>query len=812
MSNLLNDLKFATRQMLKNPGFTLITVLTLALGVGVNAAVFGVLYRVVLKPLPYPQSNRLIQVKGFSQEMGQPDHYLTVREYQTLETECKGFKHIAGFCGTIRNLSGVGVPVRAFGERISPEFLTTFGIAPVMGRPFTKEDYSTGRPSVVLISHRLWREQFGGRTDVIGQHLLLDSRAVTVCGVMPADFSFPSRLTNYWTPLVFTTDEIQATDYRLVRVIGRLEANVSPEQLQGQLQSVAQGYHTAYAIPDKDRVVFSGTALVKERIGSAGRVLWILFGAVSCVTLIVAANMTNLTISRLLTRRKEFAVRLALGADVWRISRQWLVETCLVSLVAGMVGMALTYWCIQLLRTFAPYGLPRANEIYLDNTIIGYGFLLSLVMGMGVSFLPLIRLLQANQALNTHLKSQNRAVGFTGSRSRFWLVAGQASMATVLLIGASLLWSSFHKVTQIDPGFSPDHLLSARVVLPHHMSAEDNSRRLFYRQLLDRLAALPDITDVGLVNALPLADIHFKRPLSIKNQGTEEPLAGKGLMWGNSTSVSINYFKLMGILMMGGRSFLPTDEQGAPVVIVSQSLAQRFFGDKDVIGRQIKIGPGQWPWMTIVGIVADVKSHGRDAPSEPTFYVPYIQNHLGAYTLGGAFIVAKTREAPEVAVNHLRAELGVLNPDLALANIETMTDRLYQYVANRRYHSGLMGLFAVLALILVVIGILGVISRTVLDRQREIGIRLALGSSRVRVFKLILKQGLKPVLIGILVGWLLALALHSVLSSLLFGVSASDPRFYLLVGTLLLLTAALACYIPARKATRFDPMEVLRYE
>jgi len=813
MTTVIRDVKCALRQMRQNPGFTVMTVLTLALGVAVNAAVFGVLYRVVLKPLPYPQSGRLMQVKVRSPEMNRPDPSLTAREYLTLAAECEAFASVAGYSDEIKNLSGLGVPQRAFGTRVSQGFFDTFGVPPSIGRAFSKEEYSAGSPAVVLISHRLWRGSFGGRDDIVGQRVLLDGSAAVVCGVLPADFSFPYRHTTYWTPLVLTAEETQETDNRLISVVGRLHSGVSAERLQEHLQRVAQGYQAVYAIPQTERVTFTAAALLEESVGTAGRVLWILFGAVSCVTLIGTANLVNLQISRLLARRQEFAVRMAVGAGVGRIVRQWLAECGVMSLLAASLGMVLAYWCIQFLRVSAPYGLPRADEIRLDGAIVGYGFVLSLVLGAGVPVLPMIRFLHAGQTRNMVLKSHERDGGLTGRRARPWLVATQAVVATVLLIGASLLGSSFRNVTQTDPGFSPAHLLSARVVLAPGTLSDDDACRNFYRRLLARLAALPGVADAGLVNSLPLSEIHFQRPFTMGGMDAEQSRADKGLLRGNYTMVSLDYFRLMGIRMLAGRSFLPTDENGAPVVIVSQALARQFFGGADVIGRQIKMGPGPWlPWMTIVGVVADVKSHGQDAPSEPAFYVPYLQKELPTHTMRGMFVVVKTRQTPEMVVNHIRAELRSLDPDLALANIETMDDRLEESVAGRRYQARLMGVFAALALILVLVGVFGVVSCTVGDRRRELGIRMALGASPLGLFSLILKQGLGPVLVGIGLGWLVSLALHRVLAGLLFGISASDPRVFVLAGALLLAAATLACYLPARRAARFDPMMALRYE
>ncbi|MCU0913810.1 MAG: ABC transporter permease [Planctomycetes bacterium] len=813
MTTVISDVKYALRQMRQNPGFTLMTVLTLALGVAVNAAVFGVLYRVALKPLPYPQSGRLMQVKVHSPEMNRPDPSLTAREYLTLAAECKAFTSVAGYSDEIKNLSGLGVPLRAFGTRVSQGFFDTFGISPSLGRAFSQEEYSAGPPAVVLISHQLWRGPFGGREDIVGQSVLLDGSAAVVCGVMPADFSFPYRHTTYWTPLVLTAEETQETDNRLVCVVGRLDSGVSPYRLQEHLQRAAQGYQAVYALPQTARVTFTAAALLEECVGPAGRVLWILFGAVSCVTLIGTANLVNLQISRLLARRQEFATRMAVGAGVGRIVRQWLAECSVMSLLAASLGLALAYWCIQLLRVSAPYGLPRADEIRLDGAVMGYGFVLSLVLGAGVPVLPLLHFLRGGPTRNVVLKSHERDGGLTGRRSRPWLVAAQAIVATVLLIGASLLGSSFRNVMRIDPGFSPAHLLSARVVLPPGTLSDDDACRGFYRRLFERLAALPGVAGAGLVNSLPLSEIHFLRPFTMAGMDSEQSLADQGLMRGDYTMVSLDYFRLMGIRLLAGRSFQPTDENGAPVAIVSQALARQFWGGADVIGRQIKLGPGPWlPWMTIVGVVADVKSHGQDAPSEPAFYVPYTQKHLPTHTMRGMFVVVKTRATPEVVVHHIRAELRSLDPDLALANIETMDDRLEESVAGRCYQARLMGVFAALALILVLVGVFGVVSCTVGDRRRELGIRMALGASPLGLFTLILKQGLRPVLVGIGLGWLVSLTLHRVLSGLLFGISASDPRVFFFVGALLVAAATLACYLPARKATQFDPMVALRYE
>jgi len=809
MSVLINDIKFAFRQFLKNPVFTITAVMTLALAVGVNAAVFAVLYRVVLKPLPYPESDRLVQLKVHSQTTGQIDLDFTAREFQILNDECQSFESIAGVSGEIRNMSGIGIPIRAFGARVTSQFLSTYGTAPVIGRAFTADDYIVGRQDVVLINHRLWCEQFSSRMDVVGQTVLLDRKAFVVCGVMPADFRMPGKLTTYWRPLVLTPDELQDTEERQINLVGRLSPNVSLKQVPSQVEQLTLRVQARMAIPEASRVTFTTTPLLKQHVGSAGRILWILFGAVSCVTLIGITNLINLHISHLIRRSKEFAVRMALGAGVRRIYQQGLAESCLISISAGTIGMVLAVTCIKFLRSQAPWELPRADEIAPDATIMGYGFMLSLVMGICIYSIPLARLIKSIQTNSTVLKSYDSGAAFTGRRARTWLLTSQVTIATMLLIGAGLLWSSFRNILQVDPGFAPNYLLTARIIPPQDMVAEDGACRDFYRQLADHLNTLPELTTVGLVNSLPLSDMNFKRPLHIENSA----VASDGSVQGLYTRVSINYFELMDIPLLAGRSFNPTDENGAPTTIVSASLARRYFGEREVLGQRIKIGPGQWrPWMTIVGIVADVKSLGRDVPSQPTFYVPCLQKELPTYTMKGMFVVARTNTEPQTAVARIRAELKALSPDVALANIQTMQGRLDESIADRRYHSMLMGVFSMLAWILVMIGTFGVQSRIVSDRYREIGIRMALGSSQAAIFELVLKQASKPVALGIGFGWALALIVNRVLSGLLFGISPSNPSTFLLVGLILMLTALLACYVPARRATKIDPMEALRYE
>lgn len=793
------------RQIYKAPGFNLVTVLTLALAVGVNAAVFAVLYRVVLKPLPFPESDRLMQLKVQSKETGQADLDFTVREFEVLQEQNQAFDRLVGVGGEIVNLYGIDEPFRAFGARVSEDFLPTYGANPILGRAFNRDDYQTGQMPVVLISHQVWRKRFSTRPDIVGRNIMIGDRAAVVCGVMPSEFHMPGM---YWRPLVLTPEELQESEERRISVVARLSPGVSMQQFLVLLQQLGQRIQTKLALPEAEKVTLGAMTLHEQRVGATDRLLWILFGAVSCVTLIGIVNLINLQLSNLMKRRKEFAVRLALGASIRRIYRQGLVESSLHSIAGGVLGMMLAVGCIDFFRSKAPWNFPRANEIAPDVTILSYGFVLSLVMGVCVCLIPLARLLKSLESNSGVLKSHENSDTFTGRRSRPWFVTGQVTAATVLLIGAGLLLSSYRNIMRVDPGFTPDYLVTARLVPRYSMVAEDKTCHDFYCELAERLHALPEVAEVGFVNSLPLADINHKRRFQIENTAVslDEPIQGY------YTRVSVNYFELMGIPLLAGRPFNPTDENGEPTIIVNQAFVRRYFGEREALGQRIKF-PRKWnPWMTIVGVVADVKTLGRVTPSEPTLYTPCLQKGLPTYTMKGMFFVAQTRIKPDSAIARIRAELYAFNPYVAMCNINTMQERLDDYVVDQRYHATLMGSFATLAWILVMIGIFGVLSRMVADRHREMGIRLALGSSETRIFQLVLKQGLRPVALGIGAGWLLALILHRILSSYLFGISSTHPGTFLIVGFILMATATIACTLPARRAMKLDPMTVLRYE
>ena len=812
MRILINDIKYTFRQFRKNPGFTAMVVLTLALCIGVNTAMLGVLYRVVLKPLPFPNSERLVRIQVHHQASDRTEPWLSVSEFRALSTNNEAFEDVAAFSGEICNLSGIGSTRRAWGTRVSPEFFNTFGVTPVIGRAFLPEDYAPGGDYLVLLSNGLRHECFGGRSDVLGKSFLLDGKSVTVCGVMPSSFRFPHN-PSYWTPLVPTSEEISETDYRFLSIVGRLKPGISNVHMGQLLHQFTQGYTEQQATIPAGEITFVGRSLLEVNLGQAGRILWILFGAVSCVTLIGSANLINLYLAHLGKRRKELVVRRVLGAEGRHLFRQWLTESCLLYLIAGLTGVTLSTWFIHLLRFFAPYGLPRAAEIAVDPLIVGYGFVLALLVGVGMSIIPLLYVLKQDRNADSVLRIREGDGHSARPQTRFWLVTTQATIATLLLINAGLLWNSFRTVMGIDPGFSTDHILTARIVLSSRAYDDDNILRNFYRRLTDRVQALPEVSGVAMVNALPLSEINFDRPFNIENLNkATEHFAGNPPR-ANYTSASTNYFQLMDIPILAGRTFEPIDEEGAAVVIVNKSFATRFFPEGQAVGQRIKLGPGQWrPWMTIVGISEDVKSAGRDAPSEPTFYVPFHQKKLATHTMRGMFLIVKTFAPPDAVIQRMRSELNTLDPSLALANIDTMNGRLRESVANRRYHSTLMGLFAVLALTIAMIGIFGVLSSVVTHRRHEIGIRMALGSNRIDLFRLILKQGLKPVLIGMMLGWLLSWISQSLLKGFLFGVSPNDPVTLISAGLLFLITATVACLLPAYRAAMIDPMEALRYE
>jgi putative ABC transport system permease protein len=800
---VLADLKFALRQLLKSPGFTFVAVFTLALGIGACTAIFSVINGVLLRPLDYPEAERLMvlketQLPDFSQFSVSPPNFLD------WEKQLKSFERMAAYNGTSLNLTGDREPQRLVGVKATAHYFDVYRIKPVLGRTFLSEEDAPGKEKVVVLSHPLWQRLFGGAENVIGRPLQLNGEPYTIIGVAPAGFGAAAN-TDAWVPMAFPADET-AGDNRgahYINVIARLKAGVTPAQADAELKVLAAQLAKQYPDSNKGWGAFA-VRLLDYTVRDVRAVLYTLLGAVGCVLLIACANIANLLLARASARHREISIRAALGAGRGRLMRQLLTESVLLAVVGGTLGILFAKWGLDALLALAPASLPRIAAIQLDATVLAGSMALSLLTGVIFGLAP--AWLAARTDVNEALKQGSRGSTEGGARGRLrgTLVVVEVAAALVLLAGAGLLVRSFVTLAHVDPGFTPEHATLLRLSLPGKKYGKPAQQVAFADALLARLAALPGVTAVGMTHAMPIVGDWV---LGFTLNG-RPPIAPSDLPNTNYYSVTPGYFPAMGIRLVRGRLFNERDDAKAPrVALINETLARQHFPHEDPIGKQINVTNGPDTWREIVGIVSDVKQYGVDRPTTNQTYEPYAQQPYG-----NPNFVIRTAGPPAAILSSLRPAIYAVDKDQPVASIRPLEAIMADNIARQRFAMTLLTVFAVVALIIAAVGIYGVMAYTVTQRTGEIGIRLALGAQPRDVLQLILTHGGKLVGAGLLLGLVLALAGGRIVQSILFSTNARDPLTFAAITTLLALVALVACLLPARRATKVDPMVALRAE
>jgi Acidobacterial duplicated orphan permease len=801
LEELWQDLRFGARMLRKRPGFTFVAVLTLALGIGANTLIFSVVDTVLLRPLPYEAADRLVWVWDSNPAIGFPRFPSSGPNFKDWQQQSEAFDYMAAFCGWSFNLTGRGEPERIQGAMASPGLFPMLGIKPVAGRAFLPEEERAGSHRVALISYSLWQRRFGADPAIISNSITLNGESYTVVGILSDSFRIPYQA-EIWTPLAL--DVLRSgRGSHFINVIARLKPGTKIEQVQAEMNAITTRLQQQY--PDSNNGWGTELQPLQERVvADVKPTLWVLLGAVGFVLLIACANVANLLMARAASRQKEVAVRTALGAARARLFRQFLTESILLALIGGGLGLLLSVWGVRGLASLNLRDLPRAEEIAVDGRVLAFTLLVSLITGLAFGLLPALQ--GSKIDLNESLKEGARAVSpsLHHKGALGLMVVSEIALAMVLLVGAGLMIKSLLRLTEVKLGFDPENVLTMHIMLPQSRYPEGSQQAAFCHELLQRVGHLPGVQAAGTVSPLPLTGGESVDEFFVEGRPTPAPNQG---FHTNLHLCSPDYFRTIRIPLLRGRSFDEYDLAESQSVIINESFASRFWPDEDALGKRISFSGPQGPWSNIVGVVGDTRHQRLETEAGLEMYRPYSQ-----LPIPYAALVVRSESDPSTIASSIKSEVLGLDGSLPVYSIRPMQQIISRSLAPKRLQMILLGGFAGVALILAAVGIYGVVSYSVSQRTHEIGIRMALGAQSRDVLKLVIGQGMRLAFVGVAVGLVAAFALTRLMQNLLFGVSATDAATFTAIALLLMAVALLACYVPARRATRVDQIVALRCE
>jgi len=823
MGNLFQDVRYGARMLLKNPGITFVVILALALGIGANTAIFSVVDAVLLKPLPYPESDRLVFLNETSRSMDEIS--VSYPNFTDWRNQNQSFEKIGVYNRSSYNLTGVGEAERIVTGQVSADLFSALRVNPFMGRLFTNDEDKPGATPVVVLSYPLWQRRFGGQAGILNQQLTLNNKSYTVIGIMPAGFQFPTRV-EMWVPVGQLSGDPgwqQRGNHPGLYGVARLKPGVTFAQAKAEMDNIGANLEKQY----QDSNAGNGIGvrpLLELFVSDIRRALWVLFAAVAFVLLIACANIANLLLARAQSRQKEMAIRSAMGAGRWRIARQLLTESVLLALIGGSLGILFARWGIALILYISPDAIPRAKEISLDWRVLVFTIGLSFVTGFLFGLVPA---LQAG-VVDVHETLKETGRGTSGKHwLRSSLVIAEVATTLVLLVGAGLMIRSFYRLQQVNPGFSYDHLTSFSVALPQKKYASNEQTEQFYNRLLENLRGLPGVEATAAASGLPLGNNGWQTSFTVDGQ-PPPPREQTPLM--EACLVTPDYFRAMNIPLRSGRYFNDHDDRSALAgkdlskysetereiaalnsIVIDEEFARRYWPNEDPVGKRIRLGNDtdpKTPVLTVLGVVGRVKMEGLGTDSKRVQgYFPFAQIPNGSMT-----VILKAAGDPNQLIAAVRQQVKAVDPNQPIYSIKSMDEIRAESVAPERLNLTLLSLFAGIALVLAIVGIYGVMSYTVTQRTHEIGIRMAIGAQPRDVFRMVIRQGMLLALIGVVCGLVGAFGLTRLMASMLFGVEPTDPVTFAAIAVLLTGVALIACYVPGRRATKVDPVISLRYE